>query len=275
MYRKAWSRALVFVVAACSGCMSERQDRSSFSLSEAVVMLGGADPTPVSELWGVDQARVVSCMRRRGFLYLSVSLPAEVAVVRDRAWRREHGFGIVDSLRSGSSASVNPNDARIQRMAPKQQSAFLIALYGDGGLSSGTSAAGVADKSKGCIEQTDTGLDPSTVVVSDKDRVRARMRADARWVQAEQSWRFCMTQAGFRVGTFDDPTGALESERVRLGRVPERYKGERLDVLHRYELRLSNTDLECRDLVQATFDKITVEYAQLLVGHEASSGRVS
>lgn len=160
------------------------------------------------------QVLIGRCMRAHGFQYFLATAPSAAPDERtfpygidDVSWARKHGFGRPPERDTPRSQHASPNARYAANLPEGRQQAYLTALYGTEDESvSVTLPTGytVSQSTNGCLASAQRYLygdfsrwfRAKTIVNNLAAEIQPKVRNDARYLRALDSWATCMRHSG-------------------------------------------------------------------------------
>lgn len=188
---------------------------------------------------------VAECMRRKGQEYVVDTSPAFAGPAA--------GYGIVAS--DELVRADDPNLQIVERLSPEQLVTYEVALYGSTleELADGGEVGGCAAEAAPVLEQVVADMLKVEAALA---RLDAEVRADARYVAAEEDWASCMAErTGRAVATLEDPPQLIAAAAAAAGA-----DEDALASVAEEEQALAAADAACRaETVEPVLEPILVE----------------
>jgi hypothetical protein len=252
--------AAVFV-AACGD-----DDKSNEPPQELEDTLGfGGDSA--KEVQSRVENRIRDCMKAQGFDYVPVDPFAQQQALTGKAritneeFQRQFGYGISTLFGKGNEQS-DPNERLRRSLSEADRAAYDRALYGENVGVTFAEALDSGDFTElgGCTKDASEaafgGAAVLTSLVERLDELDERIIQDQRMVRANEKWRACMLDKGYRYEEPDEIDSDLEERFTAIvgsgvqpgATTPPQgvsYDRAALTELQREEVQIGNADLDC------------------------------
>jgi hypothetical protein len=223
----------------------------------------------------VVQDRIAACMAALGLPYREfVDPPPAIpdAELGPREWAAKWGFGVSNSIGvlNAMPPATDPNLAYVDSLAPNDQGAYRVALFGSSGR------PGCNDQANAAVYGRHDRL--LAGLAGDLADLETRIAADPRSVEADAGWMACLSSASFRPssrGRFGQEAIDLLTRRLEaiMGPPPgdPGFDRSTLEALQTFEIELAVRGFDCDEQVRAIGEAVRLEYeARFVEDHRAA-----
>jgi len=219
-FARPWSPLAVAVVLALAGCAGpggggEQTAESATDIGPLGEFLGYGED---SQQDYADQSRrveelVVACMAEQGFEYLPVEYPEftedpafaarEDLSPLEYASEYGYGFNTTQTTQEAEQEFTDPNSELVEALAPAEQEAYYLALYGEQTEFDPEAEEEVVEYGFGggcqgeAAEEVYGGGGAQEELGPAYEQLYERIQADPRMVEANAAWSACMSEAGY------------------------------------------------------------------------------
>lgn len=301
--------AAALLLSGCAGAEESAADAEIRSpIAEAMGFDLDQDPAQ-AEAEFVEQQRevealVVDCMAAQGFEYEPIDHGAQVfsadpyadLTPQERAAQIGYGYTLyVDEQPQDAEMFEDPNQQRVEAMAPAEQEAYYAVLYGAASEQTfdaeGEPVVEATYTPTGCqneaYEEVNGGQDAVYRELEEEfQALYEQVEADPRLAEAEARWATCLAAAGFTYASAEDifvyleqrmnddvylmdgnaveVEPALDGEDVPIG---PGYDEEALEEVRAEEIAIATADTACQDEsgLEEVRQTVQVEYEEAFI----------